>query len=425
MKRNAAIVLLPVLALVAFSFVSTHKAWEEEWVESGGLKIASGFNATVVLDSLGINRHIAAAPNGDVFVKLERLKNGAGIIQLRKDPKTGKLATVASFGNYIGTGILVKDGYLYASSDGAVYRYSLDANGNVLNVKSPEVLVEGLWNKRQHASKSIALDDAGNLYVNIGAPSNACQVNDRTKGSPGQDPCPILDSAGGIWQFKANQQHQGYHNGVRYATGLRNVVGLDWNKEVNELFVMQHGRDQLNQLHPDMYNDEQSAELPAEEFFMATKGSDFGWPYCYYDGIQKKKVLGPEFGGDGKTQGRCADKGQPLVAFPAHWAPNAVLFYTGDQFPARYKNGAFIAFHGSWNRAPMRQAGYCVVFVPFKNGKPSGDYEIFADGFTQKEYIMNTGEAKFRPCGLAQSPNGSLLISDSRAGRIWEISWKG
>ncbi|HSR37367.1 MAG TPA: PQQ-dependent sugar dehydrogenase, partial [Phnomibacter sp.] len=293
------------------------------------------------------------------------------------------------------------------------------------NVKSPEVLVEGLWNKRQHASKSIALDDAGNLYVNIGAPSNACQVNDRTKGSPGQDPCPILDSAGGIWQFKANQQHQGYHNGVRYATGLRNVVGLDWNKEVNELFVMQHGRDQLNQLHPDMYNDEQSAELPAEEFFMATKGSDFGWPYCYYDGIQKKKVLGPEFGGDGKTQGRCADKGQPLVAFPAHWAPNAVLFYTGDQFPARYKNGAFIAFHGSWNRAPMRQAGYCVVFVPFKNGKPSGDYEIFADGFTQKEYIMNTGEAKFRPCGLAQSPNGTLLISDSRAGRIWEISWKG
>jgi glucose/arabinose dehydrogenase len=425
MKRNAAIFWLPVVALLAFSFVTTHKAWEEEWVESGGLKIASGFNAMVVLDSLGRNRHIATAPNGDVFVKLERLKNGNGIVQLRTDPATGKLATVAAFGNYTGTGILVKNGYLYASSDVAVYRYPLDAKGNVQNVNNPEVLVEGLWNKRQHASKSIALDDAGNLYVNIGAPSNACQVADRAKGSPGQDPCPILDSAGGIWQFKANQQNQGYHNGTRYATGLRNIVGLDWNKEVNELFVMQHGRDQLSQLHPEIYNDEQSAELPAEEFFMVTKGSDFGWPYCYYDGIQKKKVLGPEFGGDGKSQGRCADKGQPLVVFPAHWAPNAVLFYTGNQFPARYKNGAFIAFHGSWNRAPMRQAGYCVAFVPFKNGKPTGDYEIFADGFTQKEYIMNTGEAKFRPCGLAQSPNGTLLISDSRAGRIWEISWKG
>lgn len=425
MKRYSAILLLPALALLAFSFVTREKAWEEEWIESGGLKIAAGFNANVILDSLGRNRHIATAPNGDVFVKLERLKNGAGIFQLRRDAKTGKLATVASFGNYTGTGILVKDGYVYASSDEAVFRYPIDANGNVQNTNNPEVLVEGLWNKRQHASKSIALDDAGNLYVNIGAPSNACQVTDRTKGSPGQDPCPILDSAGGIWQFKANQQHQGYRNGVRYATGLRNVVGLDWNKEVNELFVMQHGRDQLSQLYPEMYNDEQSAELPAEEFFMATKGSDFGWPYCYYDGLQKKKLLAPEFGGDGKTQGRCADKGQPLVAFPAHWAPNAVLFYTGTQFPTRYKNGAFIAFHGSWNRAPIRQAGYCVVFVPFRNGKPTGDYEIFADGFTQKEYIMNVGEAKFRPCGLAQSPNGGLLISDSRAGRIWEITWKG
>lgn len=423
MKRLVGIIIT-VSSVCALSFVHNEKDWDETLVDAAGIKIAHGFEAKVVLDSLGRNRHIDVAPNGDVFVKLERLKGNAGIYQLRRNPE-GKLEKLAAFGNYQGTGIKVKDGYLYASSDDAVYRYAIDKDGVVENAGQPEQIVQGLWSRRQHASKSIALDNAGNLYVNIGAPSNACQVNDRTQGSPGQDPCPILDSAGGIWQFKAAATGQGYHNGVRYATGLRNVVGLDWSQEINELFVMQHGRDQLSQLHPGIFNDEQNAELPAEEFCMATKGSDFGWPYCYYDGMQKKKVLAPEFGGDGKRQDRCAGKAQPLIAFPAHWGPNAVLFYTGNQFPEHYKNGAFIAFHGSWNRAPLRQAGYCVAFVPFVNGKPAGTFEIFADGFTQKEYIMSTGEARFRPCGLAQTPEGSLLISDSRVGRIWEIKWKG
>lgn len=417
-------VVAAALALAAFGFLKAEKWEEENSTVSAGLQIPAGFQASVAVESLGRNRHIAVAPNGDLFVKLERLKNKCGIFQLRKDPATGKFNTVDSFGNYTGTGIAVKSGFLYASSDEAVYRYKLDASGKVVNPSSPDVLVKGLWDRRQHASKSIALDNAGKLYVNIGAPSNACQVKDRTVGSPGMDPCPILDSAGGIWQFDAAAMNQSYHNGVRYATGLRNVVGLDWNQQINELFVMQHGRDQLSQLYPGQYNDQQSAELPAEEFFMATKGSDFGWPYCYYDPAQRKKVLAPEFGGDGVKQERCAGKGQPVVAFPAHWGPNAVLFYTGSQFPKKYRNGAFIAFHGSWNRAPMRQAGYCVAFVPFENGKPSGAYEIFADGFTQKEYIMNTGEAKWRPCGLSQTPDGSLLISDSREGRIWEIRWK-
>ncbi len=417
--------LLAAIVLASFSFLPGEKMDEGEFIESAGLKIGKGFEAKVVLNALGRNRHLTVAPNGDVFVKLERLKGGNGIYHFKRNTATGMLDSVEAFGNYIGTGMVVKDGYLYASSDDAVYRYKLENNFKVMDAANPEVLVEKLWSRRQHSSKSIALDNAGNLFVNIGAPSNSCQVTDRTAGSPGQDPCPILDSAGGIWQFKASVQHQSYNNGVRYATGLRNVVGLDWNMQVNELFVMQHGRDQLGQLFPNLYNDEQNAELPSEEFFMATKGSDFGWPYCYYDHLQKKKILAPEFGGDGKKQGRCADKGQPIMAFPGHWAPNAVLFYTGTQFPDRYKNGAFIAFHGSWNRAPLRQAGYCVVFVPFKDGKPTGSYEIFADGFTQKEYIMATGDAKYRPCGLAQTPDGSLLISDSKEGRIWEIKWKG
>jgi glucose/arabinose dehydrogenase len=424
MRTPITIAALLGAAVLVFAFRGGRTVHEVGPLQpSADLMLAPGFEARVVLDSLGRNRHLAVAPNGDVFVKLERLKNGKGVYQLRRNAQ-GKYVAVAAFGNYTGTGILVHGGYLYCSSDDAVYRYKLNAAGDV-DTMSRQTIVQGLWSRRQHASKSIAMDNAGYLYVNIGAPSNACQVADRTKGSPGMDPCPILDSAGGIWRFKADVPNQGYQHGQRYATGLRNVVGLDWNTEVNELFVMQHGRDQLSQLYPQLYNDEQNAELPAEEFFMATQGSDFGWPYCYYDGLQGKKVLAPEFGGDGKQQGRCAGKGQPLVAFPAHWGPNALLFYRGNQFPERYRHGAFIAFHGSWNRAPLRQAGYCVAFVPMKNGKPTGPYEIFADGFTQKEFIMSTGEARYRPCGLAQTPDGSLLISDSRQGRVWEIRWKG
>jgi glucose/arabinose dehydrogenase len=385
------------------------------------ITVPAGFKTETVTGSLGSNRHLVVNSNGDVYVKLSKLKDGKGIFVLRKTGGTYKV--INSFGNYTGTGIAIKNGYLYASSDAEVFRYKFNANNEIADPNNPEKIVTGLLNKGVHESKSIALDDAGNIYVNIGAPSNACQVSDRSAGSPGQDPCPILNNAGGIWQFKANKTNQSYEEGIRYATGLRNVVGLDWNSKESQLYVMQHGRDQLSQLYPDMFSNEESAELPAEEFFMVKKGSDCGWPYCYYDGQQKKKVLAPEYGGDGNKTGRCDGKEKPVMAFPAHWAPNALLFYTGKMFPGRYKNGAFIAFHGSWNRAPLKQAGYCVVFVPFDKGKPSGSYEIFANGFTGKESISGPGQAKYRPCGLAQGPDGALYISDSREGRIWKITY--
>jgi glucose/arabinose dehydrogenase len=186
---------------------------------------------------------------------------------------------------------------------------------------------------------------------------------------------------------------------------------------------MQHGRDGLFQMFPEQYNAEEGAELPAEEMFRVKKDSDFGWPYCYFDQYQKKKILAPEYGGDKKKQGRCANVDTPVVAFPGHWAPNALVFYTGDQFPARYKEGAFIAFHGSWNRAPLKQKGYKVVFVPFKDGKASGEYEVFADGFAGSEELDSPGDALARPCGLAQGPDGSLYISDSVKGTIWRVTY--
>lgn len=390
-------------------------------VEAQQLKLPAGFKATLIVEELGRNRHIAVNRNGDIYVKLEKLLKGKGIVVLR-DAGKGKYEIIKSFGNYTGTGIAIKGDYLFASSDGQVFRYHFQ-NNEIVNPEKPDIIVTDLLEKGQHSSKSITLDNSGNIYVNIGAPSNSCQERDRTPGSPGQDPCPWLDKAAAIWQFKADKFNQTYKDGLKYGSGIRNTVGLDWNTEINQLFVMQHGRDELHQDWPAIYDEKAGAELPAEEMFMVTKGSDFGWPYCYYDQLQKKKVLSPEYGGDGKEQGRCAKTGQPLMAFPGHWAPNALLFYTGTLFPEKYRNGAFIAFHGSWNRSPLPQKGFNVVFVPFKNGMPSGQFEIFADGFAGAKEISSPGEAKARPCGLAQGPDGALYISDSVNGKIWKISF--
>ena len=393
--------------------------------DNGGLELATGFRGISVIRETGGARHIAINSNGDIFVKLSELKNGNGILMLKDPDNDGRTDSQVGFGNYTGTGIAIKDGFLYASSDDAIYRYKFNSNNEIENAASPETIVSGLTKGDQHASKSITLDNNHNVYVNIGAPSNSCQAQDRVPGSLGQDPCPILTNAGGIWQFKSDQLNQTQSQGTRYATGLRNVVGLDWNNDENELYVMQHGRDQLSFLFPQLFTDSMSAELPAEEFLLVNQGDDFGWPYCYYDQMQNKKVLAPEYGGNGTITGRCDGIEGPLVAFPGHWAPNSLLFYTGDQFPARYKNGAFIAFHGSWNRAPLRQGGYFVVFVPMSNGQPSGDWEMFAEGFPGVDVITEPDQAQYRPMGLAQGPDGSLFISDSEKGKIWRIIYKG
>ena len=391
--------------------------------DNAGLTLPSGFAALKVADNLGRTRHIVVNKQGAIYAKLERLDNGKGVLVLKDTDGDGRAETKTSFGNFTGTGIAIKGNYLYAASNKEVFKYALNENGDIVDENAAATIVTGLVDKGQHNSKSITLDNAGNIYVNVGAPSNSCQEKDRTKGSMGMMPCPILDSAGGIWQFKVDQLNQSYATGVRYATGLRNVVGLDWNNQLNQLFVTQHGRDMLNNLFTDLYDTTTSAELPSETMYAIRKGDNAGWPYIYYDHVKGKKMMAPEYGGDGvKT---VDDKYiNPAMAFPAHMAPNGLLFYTGNQFPARYKNGAFIAFHGSWNRSPLPQEGYYVVFVPYENGKPTGKWEVFADGFSGKSVVKNPRDAQHRPCGLAEGPDGSLYISDDVKGTIYRIMYQ-
>ncbi len=418
--------MLTIIFLTACQGPSEKESAKESATTSStiGLVLPEGFSASIVADSVGKARHIAITSKGDIYVKLASTKDGKGILFLHDSNGDGIADENTGFGNYGGTGIYIKNNYLYASSNEDIYRYALDNDGKVTDTNQAEKIVTGLIDRNQHNTKSLVLDNDGNVYVNIGAYSNACQEKDRTEGSAGMQPCPILDSAAGIWQFKADRPNQSYGNGVRYATGLRNVVGLDWNSDKNQLFVLPHGRDMLFQLYPKLFDEKQGAELPAETMYAINKGDDAGWPYIYYDHIQKKKILAPEYGGDGKkTSGEKAI--DPVAAFPGHLAPNGLLFYTGSMFPERYKNGAFIAFHGSWNRSPEPQKGYFVAFVPYSDGKPSGEWETFADNFAGTEIINSPGDAKHRPCGLAQGPDGALYVSDDVKGTIYRITYKG
>lgn len=388
----------------------------------GKIILPKGFRSTIMAENIGRSRHLVVTGNGDIYVRLERPnKNKQGTIILRDKNKDGVIDDSTGFGSFGGTGIAIKNGYLYTASNDEVFRYKLNDKMEVIGKDNPEKIITGLLAGQQHNTKSLAMDNDGNIYVNVGAPSNACQVQDRTPGSPGIDPCPLLEQAAAVWQFKANKLNQTYTDGVKYATGIRNIVGMDWNNATNSLFVMQHGRDQLSNNWPQYFSDSASAELPAEELLEVKKGSNFGWPYCYFDQYQNKRVLAPEYSGDGKKTGRCEGMDKPVMAFPGHLAPNGLLFYTGNMFPEKYKNGAFIAFHGSWNRAPLPQKGFFVVFVPFSNGKPSGDWEIFADNFAERETVNSTREAKYRPCGLAQGPDGALYVTDDTKGVIWKI----
>ena len=398
------------------------------------LSLPDGFVSTVFVDSIPEKaRHLIVNDNGALYVKFQKATDKGALAAIRDMDHDGHADWMEAFGQYphqqkgnYSTGARIYKGYLYFSSQLGVYRYKLDSKNLVPKGKMEVVVIDDHpHGSHEHIGKPIAFDDQGHLYVPFGAPSNACQDPKRTPLQPGMDPCPQLKDHGGIWQFDAHALGQTQKDGIRFATGLRSIVALDWNVADKNLYAVIHGRDDLFRLWPDRYNAWESALLPSEEFVKITKDSDFGWPYCYYDQIQELKVLAPEYGGDGKIIGRCKDYDNPIIGFPGHWAPNDLVFYRGNHFPEHYKNGAFIAFHGSTNRAPYPQSGYFVAFVPFINGKFTEKWEVFADGFAQVDPIVNVKDAVYRPMGIAFANDGAMYIGDTEKGRIWKIEFKG
>lgn len=404
--------------------------------DHGGLTLPAGFCATVFADSIGHARHLAIGADGTVYVNTwsgeyfgnDKPHAGGFLVALKDTTGDGQADVIARFGDSVesgghgGTGIALYRDAVYAEANDKVVRYGLTA-GSIVPTGAAEVVIDSLPLTGDHPIFPFVIDSTGVLYLSSGSASNSCQLKNREKESAGVTPCIELETRAGIWLYDAKQRGQQFSAKERYATGIRNAVGIGMDK-LGQVYSTQHGRDQLAENWPNLYTPLQGQNFPSEVMLKITKGADFGWPECYFDSTQVKLVLAPEYGGDGgKAIGRCATKNPPVAYFPAHWAPDALVFYNGSNFPKAYRGGTFIAFHGSWNRAPALQGGYNVVFVRIDGTKPQGKYEVFADGFAGAN--KEPGKALHRPTGLAVGPDGALYISDDVRGRIWRVVYGG
>ena len=403
--HRAALAVIPLVALAA---LAAGRAAPPCAPDNGGLDLPDGFCASVVAGDVGDVRHLAVAPGGDLYTAAGGGLFRGGVAAFRDRDGDGTMDERATFGPRGGNDVGVHDGYLYLALERSVVRWRLTP-GKLEPAGDPETIVSGLPAGGDHDAKTLAFPGGGVLLVKIGSATNSCQQLNRAAKSPGREPCIELERRAGIWRFAADRAGQSFGDGRRWATGLRNAEALGVQPGTGAVWAAIHGRDQLGRNWG--FSDETNANNPAEELVQVSEGDDIGWPYCYYSNDAKRKVLAPEYGGDGKAVGRCATAKAPAIAFPGHWAPMALQFYPGDQFGATYAGGLFLTFHGSWNRAPLPQEGYRVVFAPFADGKPVGTYQTFA---------TLTGE-RFRPVGLAVGKDGALFVSDDGSGRIWRI----
>ena len=409
---------LRILPITLLLFVSCSNSTIRERGCDRSLSLPPGFCATIFADDLGAVRHVVVAPNGDVYAaRWRNREQQGGLIALRDSNSDGRADIVAEIANDGGSGIALKGDFIYMSTWTTVLRYRLD--GRLTPHARPDSILIGLP-ESGHAARSIAVDSSGNLFVSIGAPTNNCQLIDRGRGSMGRDPCPERDAFAAIWRFDGTRTKQRQTDGMRFVSGLRHAVAFAIDPWSQGMFAVPHGRDDLHENFPALYDEARGERLPAEALYRISEGADYGWPYCYYDDSLSRHVLAPEYGGDGRRSDRCEQVAAPLVVFPAHWAPNGLLFYSGAQFPERYRNGAFVAFHGAgFRRAPNN--GFNVVFVPTRDGNLSRQFEIFADGFAGRH--KSPGRAKHRPVGLAEGQDGSLYITDDAGGRIWRVTY--
>jgi len=306
-----------------------------------GLKLPAGFCATIFADGIGHAREMVVAPNGVLYVNTwsgryygnDKPHDGGFLVALRDTSGSGKANVNERFGETVqtggagGSGIAFYDNSIYAEINDRIAKYTLTA-GSIAPTGAGVTIVSGLPLTGDHPMHPFIIDSKGEMYVDVATPSNACQVKNRVPGSPGENPCTQLETRGGVWLYDANKTDQKFSPAERYATGIRNAEGYAFDSAGN-LFVTQHGRDQLWANWPKLYKPDQEATLPAEELLLLKKGGDYGWPECYYDSFQKKLVLAPEYGGDGgKKVGVCAEKTGPVpvsTIAPASACPRTVV----------------------------------------------------------------------------------------------------
>lgn len=340
------------------------------------LKLPDGFKIELYADDVPNARHMARGDKGTLFVGSRRAGKVYAVVDTDGDHKADEVKVVAE-GLKMPTGVAFKDGDLYVSAVTSILRLD-DIESNLDNPPKPVTITDQFPDKH-HGWKYIAFGPDGWLYVPIGAPCNICEEKDYAN----------------IQRLKIEGDKVAKTE--TWAEGVRNTVGFTWHPQTKHLWFTDNGRDMLGDDIP-----------PCELNTAPVAGKHFGYPYCHGNDI-----VDPEFG-EGK---QCSAYVAPVQELGPHVAPLGVKFYTGDQFPAEYKNQVLIAEHGSWNRS--KKIGYRVTMVTLDDEGNATSYEPFIDGWLQGE------EAWGRPVDVLVMPDGALLVSDDKAGVIYRVSYEG
>ena len=395
--------------------------------EPDDMTLPQGFHATVVADGLGAVRHLAVRENGDIYLSTGRgiaRDGGDGIIGLHigSDHRADRIEHFGVVDG--GTGIAMWHGALYAASPSRVYRFAFHGDA-LLPDPEPRVIVDNIAKSKQY-NHAIAIDKKGDLFVTDDGTDNICTGSDSsTEVRPaGLKPCPDLGIRAGIWRFAAGKPGQSFVDGAQVATGIRDMTALTVASD-GTLYAFMHGRDSTAKQFPDLIKASDDDQI-ADEMAVVAKGTDFGWPYSYYDGVRKIQLVSPEYGGDGKQQA-IGNIVAPILTFQSkRAAPVDMVAYEGKNFPTQYRGGFFIALHGNGGqKIDGGKTGHNIVFVPRGTDGKIGAPVVFADGFAGPPKVDSKGRPviRYRPVGLAVGPDGALYVADSVQGRLWRIAY--
>ncbi|MEO6035893.1 MAG: PQQ-dependent sugar dehydrogenase [Verrucomicrobiota bacterium] len=362
-------------AVVANVFRPTRRHFSEERMQQ--LKLPPRLKINVFAKDMGHARMLAIAEDGTVFltrpaqgiVSALRDENGDGVAEKNEEVITGIKEV---------HGITLHDNFLYIATTKQLLRAPLSGG----KPGKPEILIKDFPDGGQHSKRTIAFGPDGALYFSVGSSCNNCEEEN-------PEHATILRIDPKSWQRKI------------FAKGLRNTIGFAWHPQTKEFWGMDHG------------SDDRGYNVPPEELNLLKENSDYGWPFCFGQNIIVKKANEPK---SGTKEEHCAKAIAPELEYQAHSAPIDFAFYTGSIFPAEYRNDAFFASRGSWNRKPA--TGYKIVRIHFENGKPVA-FQDFVSGF-----LIEDGQAFFgRLAGVAVAKDGSLLFSDDTNGVIYRVSY--
>lgn len=333
------------------------------------ISLPDGFSIDVWTDAVPNARSLALGESGTVFVATRR---DGRVYAVTTSEDTAPVVTTIAEGLRMPNGIAFTDGDLYVAENHRIIRFD-DIEANLESVPEPEIIIDTLLPERHHGWRYIDFGPDGKLYIALGAPCNVCE----------------REGSANISRMNADGSEQEV-----FAEGVRNSVGLTWHPETGELWFTDNGRDMLGDDIP-----------PGELNHAPEAGMHFGFPYCHGEDVSD-----PEFG----DKRSCSEFVGPAQELGPHVAPLGVIFYTGDMFPAEYRNQVLIAEHGSWNRS--KKIGYRVSLVQMESGEPTG-YDVFAEGWLMDEEVSG------RPVDLLQLADGSVLLSDDQNGLIYRISY--